>query len=99
MIDNSMSELIDSIIDRDIEKVKYLLEQGADPNSVIDASGLSAMHFACQSTVGIFKCLLDFGGSIFNRDIDGVSVIDYARNTPEIYALIRSEAIFDGTIN
>ena len=38
------------------------------PNSVIDASGLSTIHFACHSTVSIFKSLLDHGGSIFNRD-------------------------------
>ena len=91
-----MTELIDSIIEKNIDKVKYFLEQGADPNFVIDSSGLSAMHFSCQSTVGIFKCLLDYGGSIFKRDSDGVSVIDYARNTPEIHHLIRIESIFDG---
>ncbi len=86
-------------VDRDYEEVKFLLEQGADPNSVIDASGLSAMHFACQSTVSIFKCLLDHGGSIFNRDIDGVSVLEYSKNTPEIFHLIRSRSFFNGTIN
>ena len=61
-----MIELVDAIVDRDYEEVNFLLDQGADPNSIIDRSGLSAMHFACQSTVSIFKCLLDHGGSIFN---------------------------------
>ena len=75
-----MTLTIDSIVDRDYEEVKFLLEQGADPNSVIDASGLLAMHFACQSTVSIFKCLLDHGGLIFNRIYctEG-SIIRYAR--------------------
>ena len=94
-----MAKLIDAIIDRTFNKVKKLMGQGADPNSVIDASGLSAMHFACQSTVSIFKCLLDHGGSIFNQDVDGVSVFEYSKNTPEIHHLIRSEAIISDTIS
>ena len=94
-----MIKFIDAIVDRNFKKVAYFLGQGADPNSVIDASGLSAMHFGCQSTVSIFKCLLDHGGSIFNRDIDGVSVLEYSKNTPEIYRLIRSRSFFNGTIN
>ena len=94
-----MIKFVDAIVDRNFKKVAYFLGQGADPNSVIDASGLSAMHFACQSTVSIFKCLLDHGGSIFNRDIDGVSVLEYSKNTPEIYRLIRIRSFLNGTIN
>ena len=95
-----MAKLIDAIIDRKFNKVKKLMGQSADPNLTIDDdSGLSAMHFACQSSEDIFKCLLDFGGSIFNKDSDRISVIEYARNTPEIHRLIRSEAIFDGTMS
>ena len=51
------------------------------------------MHFACQSTAGIFEYLLEFGGSIFNRDSDGVSVIECASNNPEIHPLIRKKCI------
>ena len=94
-----MIKFVDAIVDRNFKKVAYFLGQSADPNSVIDASGLSAMHFACQSSVSIFKCLLDHGGSIFNRDIDGVSVLEYSKNSLEIYRLIRSKSFFNGTIN
>lgn len=94
-----MIKFVDAIVDRNFKKVAYFLGQGADPNSVIDASGLSAMHFACQSTVSIFKCLLDHGGSIFNRDVDGVSVLEYSKNTPEIYRLIKSRSFFNGIMN
>ncbi len=57
------------------------------------------MHFACQSTAGIFKYLLEFGGSIFNRDNDGVSVIECASNNPEIHRLIRKKCVIDGSMN
>ena len=77
-------------------KVKYFWEHGAGLISIIDASGLSAMHFACQSTAGIFKYLLEFGGSIFNRDSDGVSVIECASNNPEIYRLLRKKILIGG---
>ncbi len=94
-----MVNLFEAIIQKNTKKVKYCLEQGANPNSAIDASGLSAMHFACQSTAGIFKHLLEFGGSIFNRDSDGVSVIDYASINPEIHRLIRNKCVIDGSIH
>ena len=47
----TMDKLIDAIIDRKFNKVKKLMGQGADPNLTIDdVSGLSAMHFSCQSS-------------------------------------------------
>ena len=54
-----MVNLFEAIIQKNTQKVKSILEQGANPNSIIDASGLSAMHFACQSTAGIFEYLLE----------------------------------------
>jgi len=73
-----MVNLFEVIIQKNTKKVKSILEQGANPNSIIDTSGLTAMHFACQYTAGIFEYLLEVGGSIFNRDSDGVSVIECA---------------------
>ena len=91
-----MVNLFEVIIQKNTQKVKYVLEKGANPNSRIDNSGLSAMHFASQSTAGIFEYLLEVGGSIFNRDSDGVSVIDYASINPEIHRLIRKKCVIDG---
>ena len=71
-----MIKFVDAIVDRNFKKVAYFLGQGADPNSVIDASGLSGMHFACQSSVSIFKCLLDHGGSIFNVNVTSCPLIE-----------------------
>ena len=94
-----MVNLFEAIIQKNTKKVKYTLEHGTNPHSIIDASGLSAMHFACQSTAGIFEYLLEFGGSIFNRDSDGVSVIESASNNPVIHRLIRKKCVIDGSIN
>ena len=94
-----MVNLFEAIVQKNTKKVKSILEQGVNPNSIIDASGLSAMHFACQSTAGIFKYLLEFGGSIFNRDSDGVSVIECASINPEIRRLIRKKCVIDGSMN
>ena len=35
-----MVNLFEAIIHKNTKKVKYTLEQGANPNSIIDASGL-----------------------------------------------------------
>ncbi|MDG2450964.1 MAG: ankyrin repeat domain-containing protein [Saprospiraceae bacterium] len=94
-----MVNLFEAIIHKNTKKVKYTLEQGANPNSIIDASGLSAMHFACQSTASIFEYLLEVGGSIFNRDSDGVSVIECASNNPKIHRLIRKKCVIYGSID
>jgi len=94
-----MVNLFEAIIQKNTQKVKSILEQGANPNSIIDTSGLSAMHFACQSTAGIFEYLLEFGGSIFNRDSDGVSVIESASNNPVIHRLIGKKCVINGSMN
>ncbi len=91
-----MVNLFEDIIQKNTKKVKYVLEQGANPNSIIDASEHSAMHFVCQSTTVIFKLLLEFGGLIFNRDSDGISVIECASNNPEIYRLLRKKILIGG---
>ena len=96
LIEKSMVNLFEAIIQKNTQKVKSILEQGANPNSIIDTSALSVMHFLCQSTAGIFKYLLEFGGSIFNRDSDGVSVIECASNNPEIYRLLRKKILIGG---
>ena len=57
------------------------------------------MHIACQSTAGIFEYLLEVGGSIFNRDSDGVSVIECSSNNPEIYRLLRKKCVIGGSMN
>ena len=51
-----MVNLFEAIIQKNTQKVKSILEQGANPNSIIDASGLSAMHFACQSQAFNYQC-------------------------------------------
>ena len=89
-----MVNLFEAIIQKNTQKVKSILEQGANPNSIIDASGLSAMHFVCQSTAGIFEYLLEVGGSIFNRDSDGVSVIECASINREIHRLNSKKLFF-----
>ena len=81
--------LIEAIVKKNIKQVKKLIGKGACPNSnVADNSGLSAMHFACQSSDDIFKFLLDHGGSIFKRDSDGTSVFDCSKSNRSIHNII-----------
>ena len=40
LIEEGMVNLFEAIIHKNTKKVKYTLEQGANPNSIIDASGL-----------------------------------------------------------
>ena len=72
-----MVNLFEAIIQKNIQKVKSILEQGANPNFLI----------------------LEVGGSIFNRDSDGVSVIECASINPETHRLIRKKCVINGSIN
>ena len=94
-----MINLFKAIIQKNIKKVEYHLDYRPDPNSIIDVSGLSVMHFSCQSTDGIFKHLLECGGSTFNRDSDAVSIIDYASFNPEIHRLIGKKSVINDSMH
>ena len=43
-------DLIDAILKNNFTRVKELLEQGADPNMVLDEACVTPLHFAAQKS-------------------------------------------------
>lgn len=62
--------LIDAVINNDIEMVRQLLEEGADPNVCIDEAQLRPLHFAAQNnSLEIAKLLITAGADVHARTI------------------------------
>lgn len=60
--------LLDAVNRADIEDVKFMMQNGADPNSA-DEDGLTALHQACiDNCEPIVRMLLHFGSDVDCRD-------------------------------
>ncbi|QLH42596.1 MAG: ankyrin repeat domain-containing protein [Coxiellaceae bacterium] len=76
-IDNA---LIDAVADNDTQKVRELLEQGANPNIVIDDALITPLHFAAQNNAREIALLLYTAGADLNSMTDdGETPIDIAK--------------------
>ena len=69
-------------VPEDLEKVRDLLEKGADPNAP-DGSGRTAVHYAAgrqtrPGGTGILSLLLDSGGHCCSQDNQGDTPLHYA---------------------
>lgn len=73
--------LIDAVINNDIEMVRCLLEEGADPNEFMDDAQLRPMHFAAQNNnLVIAKLLITAGADVHARTVpDGETPLDIAK--------------------
>jgi ankyrin repeat protein len=60
--------------------ISCLLENGADPN-VTDDKGRMPLHIIAQKGVGKnqIQLLMEYGGDINGRDVDGSTALDYAQ--------------------
>ncbi len=81
---NLTEQLIDAIDEEKIQMISYLLNYGADPNS-LGPDGISAMHVACGTnthvSMEIMKKLLDGGGNVNVEDEDGYTPLNYVRHS------------------
>jgi len=80
------SELHYAVIDNNTQKVRELLEKGADVNQK-DRNGFSPLHFAAQNySFELVKILVEFGSDINAKNIFGNTPIAEAvfncRNSP-----------------
>jgi ankyrin repeat protein len=73
-------DLIDAIIIHDIQSVKCLLEEGADPNQIEDIHKVTPLHYAVtyQCTDAI-PLLVTAGANINAKTVDDITPIELAR--------------------
>jgi ankyrin repeat protein len=73
-------DLIEATIKNDIETVKQLLSQGADPNVFLDEARVTPLHFAAQNNcVEIAQLLIAAGADIHAKTYpDGETPLDVA---------------------
>jgi len=61
-------KLVDAVIENNIDLIRNLLENGTDPNGVVDANHLRPLHFAAQNNgVEAAKLLLAAGADVTLR--------------------------------
>ena len=74
-------ELIDAIIENNIEVVRELLQNGADPNLCLDAAKVRPLHFAAQDNrIEIGQLLIASGADIDACTYpEGLTPLDIAR--------------------
>lgn len=73
-------DLIEAVVNNDIEEVKLLLEQGADPNVTLDEAELTPLHFAAQNNaVEIAELLFTAGADLDSETDEGQTPLDVAR--------------------
>ena len=70
--------LIDAVVNNDIEMVRQLLEEGADPNMCVDDTELRPLHFAARNNyLELGKLLIAAGANIHVMTIpDGETPLD-----------------------
>lgn len=83
--------LIDAAKKNDAQKVKSLLEKGADPNATLDKAKITPLHFAVQSNaLDVVPLLLAAGASLDNKTEEEETPLDILKlnNQPEMLALL-----------
>ena len=86
-------ELSDAVVGNDPERVRYLLDHGADPNKVIQLDYNALQWAVREGHVKVAEILLDHGAKAEQRDKDGWSPLMFAvwRNNPDMIHLLISK--------
>lgn len=83
-------ELSDAVVGNDPDRVRYLLDHGADPNKVIQLDYNALQWAVREGHVKIAEILLDHGALAEQRDKDGWSPLMFAvwRNNADMMKLL-----------
>jgi ankyrin repeat protein len=76
----SVSDLIDAVIENDVASVHRLLEQGINPNHVLDSAKVTALHHAAQNNaLEVIPLLIEAGADIYAETApDGHTALEIA---------------------
>ena len=88
---NQVTALMAAVFKKDIELVKLLLDNNADPN-IADANGTTAMHYATMfQNYDVISLLINAGADFTLKDNNGKTPIDFAKayNDKKIYELLK----------
>lgn len=83
-------ELVDAVLGNDPDRVRYLLDHGADPNKVAELDHNALQTAVREGHVAIAEILIDRGARIDLLDKDGWSPLMLAvyRNNPDMIGLL-----------
>jgi hypothetical protein len=96
-LSTGMTLLHHAASERQLDLVKFLVEQGADPN-VVDRDDSTPLQFAAykKGNGAVLGYLLELkGADVYRRDQEGLSARDYARfsGDPDMLATIESSRV------
>lgn len=78
--EKNFEELLDSILDHDLVKVKTLIRQGVDVNGYEDHAKLRPLHFAVQyDFLSAVEALIAAGADTTAQTSDGETPLDIAK--------------------
>ncbi len=74
------NHLIRAVINNDVKEVGDLLNQGADPNHVLDTSQITALHYAAQNnSLEVIPLLVEAGAFLdAQTEPDGYTALEVA---------------------
>ena len=72
-----------------IERVKFLLELGADVNASTEDGGYTALHIAAgNGCIEMVQLLLDNGADVNDKDFEGDTPIQWTKKSSDVYDLL-----------
>ncbi|OGT98169.1 MAG: hypothetical protein A2298_02340 [Gammaproteobacteria bacterium RIFOXYB2_FULL_38_6] len=76
-------DLIEAIISKDLNRVKYLLEAGTDPNYADDVANITPLHYAVSNNFPeAIPLLIIAGADLYAQTDDGETPLDTAKGLP-----------------
>ena len=74
-------DLIDAVITNNVQITQKLLNEGADPNQLLDESGVTPLHFAAQNnSLNVVPLLVKAGAKVDAETTpDGQTPLDIAQ--------------------
>jgi ankyrin repeat protein len=106
-MDNLTSDLINAVRANDPERVRKLLQEGADPNGYEDDAKITPLHFAAiEGCLEVVSPLVAAGADLNAKTDEGEKPIDVAANQSHgqmvnllKYYMLNKPSLSDDTVN
>ena len=76
-----MDTIVDAVIENDVKLVQQLLDEGADPNLILDEAHVVPLHFAAQNNaLEVVPLLVKAGANLHAKILpEGMTPLDVAK--------------------